>query len=166
MRSWISIYCAKKADDLTAIMIDEGIHAADFSIIAKYYNVDFAIVNATLSALKVEDYKQGSFLIRYSDTIHPTLVARWSERDVENIVPYVNELLAKKSESLVSEVQNHVRYVTDVITMEIRHKHPKDLGIILGMEAARYLAKELIGIIENPDGDWFRIGNEGGLVAL
>jgi hypothetical protein len=160
MPEWITVYCQKVGDEITADSMRQGIVDADFYTLAEDYDVDDSRVKPALTQLKIESNEDGFKISYQKPEVRPIQVHRWT--DTERVEEELEEARERLEDQPLSDTVNtHLEGVKEVIGIELGFSQMNDMGIVFADVVARWLATSLVGLVEMPDERWYAIGEHG-----
>jgi hypothetical protein len=165
MAWWLTVYCRKRVESPDPAEIAAGLRGEDpggragldYLGLAAEHGIDEAKAKAAIAALSVFPIDEGPFdlEVRYSNEpeARPIFVHGWSgtERVAEEIREAVENREPPKS------TLARVKAAKQVIGIELGYSQLRDMGLVIAIELARWLAQKGDGVFVDDDGEWFAV---------
>jgi hypothetical protein len=156
MAAWLTVYCKRSLAHVTAAAIAGALADADLHTRAEGYDLPEEQADAALANLRVEamDSSDGRFCkVSYRPgQSRPLFVYRWAAKDG------VDEELAEALEDLSPDaelIRPVLAQTVEVAAVELGWNQVEDMGLVLGVEIARYLAEQGEGLLKDQEDDWW-----------
>lgn len=162
----ITIYCQQPVAPIDAAAVLKCLQDADLWLLAEAYEIDEDLVEPALAHLKLdvgESNGSYSFEIIYREPdLRQIQVELWSEpQEVAEVLQEANESLEEKPEEVAAAIKQHLEQTREIVFIELGYLQLENMGIVLGNEVARWFAMHCRGIVEDGDGQWFTVDEDG-----
>jgi len=164
MPIWMTVYCRKPLSDLTPQQVLDGIQGndpvapagVDYWTLAEDYGIDEDLVDEELSTLSVSPLRGGDegYEVRYGAREQPLAIRRW--HDPTRVAEEIQEIL-EQADRQPEEAIRRVHASREVIGVEMRPGHLRDMGVVIAYEVARYLAQKGDGLIRTDEERWLEV---------
>ena len=167
MAAWLTVYCARSLQHLTHGEISAGIDDVDWHTVAEGFGIeDEAVVDQAISGLRIGPASNDlgkRFFIRYrAPKFRSVRVYLWTDPPrVQEERQEAREFLEDRRGKGVKQVRSHLDRVVEVAALELNWHQTEDMGIVLAVLVAEYLAAVGDGLIRDQNDEWWAVDERG-----
>lgn len=157
-----TVYLKRSAAKITPKKLLAGIEEVELDLIAEACGVSGKRIDEALANLQVENLKPPGFIfyrLHYRpDQARQVDIERWRTPDeAAGVIAEVIDNLNPKAASS-DKVRQHLLECVDSVAASYGSSPGEAMAPILASEVCRWLAEQLGGIIRDPRGDWYELG--------
>ncbi|MCI0701176.1 MAG: hypothetical protein L0241_08840 [Planctomycetia bacterium] len=167
MAAWLTVYCSRSVDHITADDLLAFLRNLDDPhTLAEGFGIeDEDEVNRAFARLKIEtvtDTDGLKFAIHYKTAKdRPIYFHLWAKRSrVKAEREEALEGLEEAKGRNVKRVRTHLAKMVEVIALELGWNQLEDMGIVLAGQIAEFIAVEGDGLILDQNDDWWAMKNQ------
>src|SRR5262249_47319693 len=158
-----TVYLKRSAARVTPERLLAGIQEVDLGLIAEVCDVPDERVEEALEHLRIENLQPPGFvfyrLYYRPGQVRQVDVQRWRSRvEIRGVIEEVIENLDPKA-AVSKKVRRYLKSCVDTVSASYGSSMPGEaMAPILASEVCRWLAEKSGGIIHDPCGDWYELG--------
>ena len=157
MSAWLTVYCTRPVDHVTAADLTSEVEAADVHTDAEVWGIeDEAAVDEAMSHLAIERAEVDGvrFHLRYAGSgRHPVLIRVWDGSSAEEMLGELRDAQGAGA----SRVRTALRHTVAVVGLSVEAEHQGDMGIVLASRVAEAFASEGRGLIRDQNDEWWAV---------
>ena len=161
-----TVYLKQSAARVTPEQLLEGIREIDLHLLAESCGVSDELIDEALASLRIEKVKPRGFVF-WRLIYRPGEV---QQVDIDRLpnVGAIAEVLEDLDPDLPCSnvVRRHLSECVESVSASYGGMPGEAMAPILGSEVCRWLAEQFGGIIEDPSGDWYELGESPDLKPL
>ena len=167
MAAWLTVYCTKSVDHVTANDLLALLHnLEDPYILAEGYGIEDeeTAVDRAMKHLRIEPVSKEpgvKFSIRYKPrNARPVLFHLWAQpKRVQTERDEALEQFDDTKGRTVARIRKHLANCVEVVALELGWAQLEDMGIVLAGQIAEFLAVEGNGLIRDQNENWWSMKN-------
>lgn len=167
MSVWLTVYCTRPVDHVTAADLTAAVEAADVHTDAEVWGVeDEDVIDDALMQLSIQPVsgEEGvGFRLRYAAADRPPVLVRVSDRS------HADEALDEigdAPEPGASRVRDVLERAVAVVSLPLKAQHLKDMGIVLASRVAETFAAAGDGLIRDQNDEWWAVADGAPTLVL
>jgi hypothetical protein len=157
-----TVFLKRSAAKITPKKLLAGIQEVELDLIAEVCDVPAARINEALENLRIENLQPRGF-VRYRlfyrpGQTRPVDIDRWRTPDIAaGVIAEVIDNL-DPNEPSTARVRQYLEGCVDSVSGSYGSGTGEEMAPILASEVCRWLAEQFGGIIRDPGGDWYELG--------
>jgi hypothetical protein len=157
-----TVYLKWSAAEITPEELLAGIQEVDLSLIAEVCDAPGERVDEALKNLRIENLRPPGFVFyrlyyRPGDVRQVDVERRRTAEEIRGVIEEVMENLDPET-GCSEKVRQYLRACVDTVSASYGGMPGEAMAPILASEVCRWLAEKLGGIIRDPRGDWYELG--------
>lgn len=163
-------YLKQSAVVITPKQLFDGIREVDLALLAESCGVSDDLIDEALANLRIEKVKPRGFvfyrLIYRPGEVRQVDIDRWPTAKLAAGV--IAEVLENLDPDLpcLEAVRGHLGECVDSVSASYGSMPGEAMAPVLGSEVCRWLAEKFGGIVRDPAGDWYELGEYPDLKPL
>ena len=162
MAAWLTTYCSKSVEHVTADDLISLLNDLDLYTIAEQFDIENEeeVVNRALAHLRIEPVskpKGVKFAMRYKPgNTRPIHLHLWNDvKRVRTECDEALELLKDVKGRPVAGMHRRLANCVEVVALKLGLIQLEDLGLVLAAQIAEFLSAEGAGVIRDQNDDWW-----------
>jgi hypothetical protein len=162
MAAWLTIYCTRSVASITADDLISLLNDLDLYTIAEGFGIEDEeeVVDHALAHLRIEPVskpKGVKFVVHYKPgKSRPVYVHLWNDpKRVQTEREEALELLNNVRGRPVAGMRRRIAACVEVVALELGLKQVEDVGLVLAVQIAEFLAGEGAGLGRDHNDNWW-----------
>ena len=162
MASWVTVYCTRSVASVTAGDLVSLLNDLDLYTIAEGFGIEDEeeVVDHALAHLRIEPVSKSEgvkFAIRYKPgKVRPIHLHLWNEPTrVQTEREEALELLKQVKGRPAAGMRRRVAQCVEIVALELGLTQLEDVGLVLAVQIAEFLAGEGAGLLRDQNDDWW-----------